>query len=969
MTNIIDAFVVSIGLDPAPFKKGQREAQDSFRKTREDAAAAGKDVEAAAKRTADSIARIARELIGLFGVFVGSRAIVDFTSTLTKANAELGRFSDNLGMTPQSVAAWGAAAERIGGSASETSSTLARLSKQLVDLRTNGKLLPMEFSKLQADAGVKIDPWNGIQGYLRGTAEALEKLHKTDAPKARFYADAMGIDDHTYRLMIKHGKAIDSYVSGIEKSISPTDKAIENAQKLQESYKTFEQTVASAIDRTLSRLTPILVPIIEKMTAWIEANRAWIETGIVAAVQKLADWLASIDWAKVGQGLQNFASGAAEVAGGIDNVVKATEVLFGLWLGAKFAAVLFNARALATAGAASAAAGAASGAAGGAAAGAAGAAKGGGLLALLGRLAPLASLLLLSGDTAKRKTDKWNPTDRELDEVTEFKGWGRSGPQSRNHGRQRLRPEAVLHPSLMNDNLSGGGSSIVAKMVGGMDKATETTVDGRPVSKSNPMPVELAGQAREEKGFWGKLWDSVTGAMTGAGMGPMTSGSSLGGSGASRSTGSGDGASPVVPETDETYETEGYKGGGGTKGWWTPERQKHAYDKLRKGGLSEQGAKGLLSRWMNVEAAGGPASVNPKSGAFGIAQWLTKSRLDPIRGNTDFDAQIDYAIKELRSTESAAGDLLRRARTAEEGAVGASVYERAENYNPVTGRDNHTDKTQRGMSGLDWLTDGTKSTPKPDVARPAPASGDIPRKASFNDNIDPRLMDILTEAAKRNNSQIRFNSGYRPGDPRFHGRKKALDVGILDENGRELPNYQNAKHFRDYEKLAQEARRVQMKKYPELSKKFRWGGYFSGQIKSGRRRGKYGAVDTMHFDLGGDQLGMAGGSWKGGLTAEQRALIPGAESVGMQDQRSANPFAGSAVPPAAVASGASGAAAVTAANNDYRSYGGDQAMHIGDVNIHTAARDPEKIAAGITDAMRAKWKAAFATSATNYGLK
>lgn len=54
--------------------------------------------------------------------------------------------------------------------------------------------------------------------------------------------------------------------------------------------------------------------------------------------------------------------------------------------------------------------------------------------------------------------------------------------------------------------------------------------------------------------------------------------------------------------------------------WWTPDRMRHAEERLQKeAGLSEIGAAGLVARWAGVEAAGGPASRNPRSGAFGIA--------------------------------------------------------------------------------------------------------------------------------------------------------------------------------------------------------------------------------------------------------------------------------------------------------------------------------------------------------------
>ncbi|ACA21243.1 hypothetical protein M446_7019 (plasmid) [Methylobacterium sp. 4-46] len=105
-------------------------------------------------------------------------------------------------------------------------------------------------------------------------------------------------------------------------------------------------------------------------------------------------------------------------------------------------------------------------------------------------------------------------------------------------------------------------------------------------------------------------------------------------------------------------------------------------------------------RWSAVEARGGPTSVNPRSGAFGIAQWLSRDRLAPIRGNTDFDAQLRHALHELHTTERRALAKLNSAKTPFEAATGASMFERAEGYNARTGVDLFTGRTAAAMGGL-----------------------------------------------------------------------------------------------------------------------------------------------------------------------------------------------------------------------------------------------------------------------------
>lgn len=148
-------------------------------------------------------------------------------------------------------------------------------------------------------------------------------------------------------------------------------------------------------------------------------------------------------------------------------------------------------------------------------------------------------------------------------------------------------------------------------------------------------------------------------------------------------------------------------------GWWTNDRKRYALDYLVGVGFSIFGAAGLVSRWANVESSGqGPFSVNPSSGAFGIAQWLG-SRLPPIRGNTDFDAQLGYVITELNGSEWRAGELLRNASSAQEGAIGATVYERAEGYNGTT--DNFTGRTVSGIPAIIALANSGVNDSTPNV--------------------------------------------------------------------------------------------------------------------------------------------------------------------------------------------------------------------------------------------------------------
>jgi hypothetical protein len=111
------------------------------------------------------------------------------------------------------------------------------------------------------------------------------------------------------------------------------------------------------------------------------------------------------------------------------------------------------------------------------------------------------------------------------------------------------------------------------------------------------------------------------------------------------------GSSPTLSGSGGMGPGSGGRGGGvgnpGVGGWWTQDRMKHAADRLvKEAGLSPMGAAGLVARWAAVESPGGPGSVNPVSGAFGVGQWLG-DRKAGIAGDTSFDDQLSYAISEL----------------------------------------------------------------------------------------------------------------------------------------------------------------------------------------------------------------------------------------------------------------------------------------------------------------------------------
>lgn len=490
MATVVDELIVRLGLDPSDFEKGRKKAAAEMMKAREGAVRDSKAIEDAAKKSGAGIERVARNVIALFAAITGSRALSELVTGLTKANAEIGRFAANVALGPQTVAAWGMAVQRIGGDAGNAQASISKLSSTITNFRNGLGQMPQEFWFLRQRSGVNINPLGDTEEVLTGIAEAIKRLSATDRQSAFNFAQALGIDDKTFEVMRQHGAGVKDYLQSLEK-YAPSNRAIQQATKLQEAWGKLVQTIGKVVQDIMEKVSPHLEKIVSSITAMVE---------------RLTN---GVDWKAIDEGMATFAGAVKSASENMDGLTAAVGAFFALWTGAQFAKVLANMLLLRGGGVASVGAG------GGAAAS---------LTRSLPWLAALGTLIANKDAIGKANQDSiaWTEAYNRSKELVER---GSPGPSTRG-GRKRgigtmggmryttdPNAERLLHPSLMNDNLS---------------------IEGRPVGKGNPVPVVLANQGVREKGFFERIGDAV---------------SSFFGGSAEASTGAGGGITPSSSDT------------------------------------------------------------------------------------------------------------------------------------------------------------------------------------------------------------------------------------------------------------------------------------------------------------------------------------------------------------------------------------------------------------------------------------
>lgn len=313
MATIIDALVVTLGLDASGFKKGQEETKESLDKTRKNSEQTAKDMEAAGKRAASFFGSIRTELLALVGVTLSANGIKNFITSTANSLQQLGINSKALDMSAKSLDGWSRAAEAAGSSAEKMQGTLAGFQGMLTEVRTGGgkdNPLMIALSAFSGATGTSFDYKNdNSESIMRKIAQNWGRL-KNDDLKRR-YASMFGFDNST-QLALSNGNLVsdaDRFAKISKASEEATDKAAKFNRRLVEMKQNFS-AAAQVLFEALIPYIEKLIPLIESFGVWITTHGPEIERffrDTADTINKVAE--AAGGWQNVMEGLLIFIGG------------------------------------------------------------------------------------------------------------------------------------------------------------------------------------------------------------------------------------------------------------------------------------------------------------------------------------------------------------------------------------------------------------------------------------------------------------------------------------------------------------------------------------------------------------------------------------------------------------------------------------------------------------------------------------
>lgn len=290
MADIVDAFVVTLGLDPKQYNDEIKKFRAGVKADRDETVKSAKVTESANKSAAQGLRTLKNEALALFTVFTGARSLKDFAAGILESDANTGRLAANLGVATKALSSWQMAVRTVGGSSGDADSSFQSLNDTLQNLVLRG-----DGSKtgLLGALGMTYGDLNDIPSAMLKIAAASEHMSRQ---KFVSITSALGINPNMINLLEKGRKGVDDVVRAQERNGAITEKDAIEAQKFQAAWANLTNFITGQARPVVTGLAETLTDMAARTgDAGVVAGAlaaAWndIAGAIGGAISKFREW-------------------------------------------------------------------------------------------------------------------------------------------------------------------------------------------------------------------------------------------------------------------------------------------------------------------------------------------------------------------------------------------------------------------------------------------------------------------------------------------------------------------------------------------------------------------------------------------------------------------------------------------------------------------------------------------------------
>ncbi|HBW1146229.1 TPA: lytic transglycosylase domain-containing protein [Klebsiella pneumoniae] len=268
---VIDALLVTLGLDTSDFRRGQKDVSDDLKKQREDAKKTAKEMAEQGKRAASFFSSIKTELLALTGVTVTAGGLMSLVKNTTSGLMDLSIQSKALGMTARELDGFGKAAESAGSSFERITAALQGFQAAKQGSLFGDTSSPI-FSGMRMLTALTGDTFDVYSKDAKSLARSyLESLRKVKDPNIRRQIGAMGgFDDATIQRN-QDGLFLPD-VDRLTKSSGITDASTKGAKEFTAAWAELGQNLDTVKNQIYEGLIPTIRDLNGLLKEWSSGN-------------------------------------------------------------------------------------------------------------------------------------------------------------------------------------------------------------------------------------------------------------------------------------------------------------------------------------------------------------------------------------------------------------------------------------------------------------------------------------------------------------------------------------------------------------------------------------------------------------------------------------------------------------------------------------------------------------------------
>jgi len=270
---IIDALVVTLGLDTSDFRRGQRETSEGLDDTRKKADSTAKDMEAYGKKASSFFTSIGKSMLALAGIALSANGVKNFITDTTKSLVEMGVQAEAIDTNARALDGWAKSADAMGSSAGSMMNNLQKFQNSLSQFRAGfGSDDTLQtLYKFSADTGTKFDVDNAnATDVMKYLGENWNKLTKD---RQRYYQQQLGFDNATGQ-GLSSGE-LQKLQKELEATSKQSDAMTDRGRRLTIEFVRLRQSWEGASLTLYEKLLPAvwkILGVLDDLSKWVDQH-------------------------------------------------------------------------------------------------------------------------------------------------------------------------------------------------------------------------------------------------------------------------------------------------------------------------------------------------------------------------------------------------------------------------------------------------------------------------------------------------------------------------------------------------------------------------------------------------------------------------------------------------------------------------------------------------------------------------